>query len=117
MKLSLLEANGWDTVEVRQRVNILHYIDHIALSLEKVGAAMDLVQEQGPRKSFQTDASRAMRGFRGWYEAMIAPTASHNTSQDQPLVTGIQDFMNLDHFDYFDDAYFFQMMGDNNFTQ
>ena len=49
------------------------------------------------------------------YEAIIASTGSHNTSQDQPLATGLQDLMNLDHFDYFDDMFSFQLMGDNNF--
>jgi len=56
-----------------------------------------------------------MRGFGVRYEAIIASTGSHNTSQDQPLATGLQDLMNLDHFDYFDDMFSFQLMGDNNF--
>ncbi|RDW87937.1 hypothetical protein BP5796_03631 [Coleophoma crateriformis] len=120
LKLSLLETPGWHAVEVRQKIDPLHYYDHIMVCLEKVGTAMDLNQPPYLRESFPTLGARSMKGVRAWYEAVT--NQNNAASQDQQtLITtytggSMQDWMNIDQFDYLDEALWLQSMGNTNFT-
>ncbi|RDW72822.1 hypothetical protein BP6252_06729 [Coleophoma cylindrospora] len=119
LKLCLLETPGWHAVEVRQKIDPLRYYDHIMGCLEKVGTAMDLNRPPYLRESFPTLGARSMKGVRAWYEAVT--NQNNAASQDQQaLITtctggGLQDWMNIDQFDYLDEVMWLQSMGNTNF--
>lgn len=46
-KLSTLEEPGWDTEEVRRRVDVLHILEDFALGFEKLPEVMGLVNDTG----------------------------------------------------------------------
>ncbi|KAL5317410.1 hypothetical protein ACEPPN_014505 [Leptodophora sp. 'Broadleaf-Isolate-01'] len=123
LKLSLVEEAGWDLTHVRRTVDLSYYFNELASRFESIGEVIDRMQKRPVRdraSSFHTGCARSMRMVQQWYEAKIAAEAVQNGQralQEPPAVplTGMDDVMLDDTFDYMNDANWLDLMGDCNF--
>ena len=117
-KLSVVEEAGWDLADVRKTVNISDYFVQLITKFEQAGLAIDENQiEPCNKQSFPSGCSKAMRRVLGFYETRIAATSGVVLSQDQTLPTGMEGVLNGEQFDWVDDAYWQDLIGDVNFLQ
>jgi hypothetical protein len=116
-KLSLVEQAGWDLTHVRQTVNLVAYFDQLISNFEEAGATIDRAQRSPSKESFPTGCSRAMGRVKGWYEAKLALDLETQGHQNPTSVTGVDDMMNWNGFDYLDDSYWQEIMADMTFMQ
>ena len=115
LKLSLIEEAGWDLTHVRQRANLSYYFTEFSSRMEQIGLEIDRIQRAPFIRSFPTGCARVMRVVQSWYESKIAET-SQTALPEQATVTGIMDgILNSDQFDYLNDAYWLELMGDGSF--
>jgi hypothetical protein len=115
-KLSFIEVPGWDLTHVRSTVNLLQYFEHFISNFEQVGAQIDNSQPTLAKIAFCTGCSRAMGRVKGWYEARLAAETEEKQQEEQTGLTGIDDILGAENFNYWDEAFFKedweQIMGD-----
>lgn len=127
LKLSLLEATGWDLAHVRQTVSLSYYFNELGSRFESVGKVVDDMQKRSPverASSFPTGCARALRMVQQWYEAKVVAEAAQNSERGLqgmavPMARtgqGLEDAMLDDAFDYMSEANWLDLMGDCNFS-
>ncbi|RDL40971.1 uncharacterized protein BP5553_00950 [Venustampulla echinocandica] len=116
-RLSLVEQPGWDLAHVRKTVNLLDYFGRLISNFEEVGAAIDQSQPEPCRMSLATGCALAMKRVRAVYEAKVAPESEPQPLQEQPGTAGMNISMNMEQFDWIDDAYWQELSSDMSFLQ
>jgi hypothetical protein len=111
-KLSFLDVPGWDLVHVRETVNLLPYFEHFISQLGQIGAQIDNLQRPPAKRSFFTGCSLAMVRVKGWYEARLAAETEKKQQEEQPGLTGMEDILSGEKFDFMDDNLYAYFMGD-----
>jgi hypothetical protein len=115
-KLSIVEEPGWNLVEVRKTVNISEYFERLIEKFEQAGIIMDSHQVQPyVRGSFAAGCAKAMRRVLAFYETRIAAVAGTYISQEPQMATGMEGVMQGEQFDWIDEAYWQEILGDINF--
>jgi hypothetical protein len=105
-KLFFIEVPGWDLTYVRSTVNLLQYFEHFIAKFEQAGAQIDNTQPTPTRISFCTGCSRAMGRVKGWYEVRLAAETEEKQREQQTGLTGIDDILGAENFNYWDEAFF-----------
>lgn len=105
-KLSFIEVPGWDLAHVRSTVNLGQYFEHFISNFEKAGAQIDNSQPTPAKIAFCTGCSRAMGRVRGWYDTRVAMETAEKQQEEQTDLTGLEDVLSGDSFNYWDQAFF-----------
>jgi hypothetical protein len=115
-KLSIVEEPGWNLVDVRKTVNVSEYFERLIERFEQAGANMDSYQtEPTARQCFPTGCAKAMRRILAFYETRLAAVPGTNFAQEPQMATGMEGIMYGEQFDWIDEAYWQEILGDVNF--
>lgn len=106
-KLSLVDENGWDLVNVRQN-SFKDYFERCRTNLEQVGLAIDKNQREPCRPSFFTSGNIKMKWIQAWYEGKIAK----ESQQVVGLPQNMTELMNVDELGIFGDRFWEEFMVD-----
>jgi hypothetical protein len=105
-KLSFIEDPGWDLAHVRSTANLGQYFEHFIANFEQVGAQIDNSQPIPAKIAFCTGCSRAVGRIKGWYETRLAAETEEKQQEEQPGLTGLDDILGGENFQYWDQAFF-----------
>ena len=110
LKLSLLEAPGWDVQHIRQNANISFLLDQLAGLFEEASRTIDPRQQMGGTDAF----SRCVRRFRwvkGWYDRKTTTDSGPEGSQERMNASQMGSFEMGDTFNFLDDTYWQEIIG------
>jgi hypothetical protein len=115
-KLSMTEEPGWNLVDVRKTVNVTEFFHRLIEKFEQAGMIMDSSQiAPSNRHSFPSGCAKAMGRVLAVYETRLATVPGTQISLEPQLPTGMEGIMSGEQFDWIDDAYWQELLGDINF--
>lgn len=119
LKLTLIEEPGWDFNEIHQTANLRTYFNRLIASFEEAGSSLDGMQKVAARHSFPTGCSRVMGRVKAWYDTMVPKMvgAGENQMQEQDALMGVEGYALDDFSDYLNDAYWFEIFGNQGCMQ
>jgi hypothetical protein len=115
LKLSVLDDPCWDLAYLRRTVDLVSYLNQLIEKFEAAAATLAALQLGPNKESFSRGCARAMKRVQNWYEARLAAEAAQNVSKEQNDAMQIDDMMGVDQFDYMNDVYWLELMGDAAF--
>lgn len=119
IKLTLIEEPGWDFTEIHQTADLRTYFNCFIASFDEAGRSLDGIQKTSARHSFPTGCSRVMGRVRAWYDTMAPKIvgADESEMQESDVLMGVEGFALDDFSDYLNDAYWFELVGNQGCMQ
>lgn len=104
VKLSLLDATGWDLQHIRQTSNVSTLLHQLTQRFEEASRTIDSRQQMSGTDAFSRVA-RKLRWVKGWYDKKMTTDSGTQPSQGLMNASQTEGFDMGDQFNFLDDAH------------